>query len=66
MGAIKLDGASGWILSCGGNDDGIAIVATDTVGYVIVLHRGGEGLVDAYGHDWFHAVLDTVDLHPGE
>jgi len=63
-GSWGLDGASGWISYCGGSS--LLTVATDTRGYVIVLHVGDEGLVDTYGSAWFQSVLETVDLRPEE
>lgn len=61
---LTFDGASGWVVSCGGSPVGrqSALLVTDTRGYAFVLYLGDEGLADTYGDRWFVSLLETVDL----
>ncbi len=66
-GSFTLDGASGWIGSCGSPSAGghHLMVATDTRGYLIYLHVADErALQDTYDGDFFENLLKTVDLEP--
>lgn len=66
-GAFTLDGARGWIGTCGDHVTGNhhVFVATATRGYIVYLHVADERLYEAtYGADWFDALLETVDLLP--
>jgi hypothetical protein len=66
-GSFVLDGADGYIESCGGDavTGNTAIVATATRGYIIYLHVADERRLQAtYDRDWFEAALETVDLRP--
>jgi hypothetical protein len=66
-GSFTLDGASGWIGSCGSPSAGghHLMVATDTRGYLIHLHVADErALQDSYDGDFFKNLLKTVDLEP--
>lgn len=62
---LTFDGASGWVVRCGGGGPGSrqsAILATDTRGYALMLYYGEEGLLDTYSDTWFVSVLETLDL----
>lgn len=66
-GGFTLDGASGWIGSCGSPSAGghHLMVATDTRGYLIYLHVADErALQETYDGDFFENLLKTVDLEP--
>jgi hypothetical protein len=67
-GNYTLDGASGWIGTCGNRvtTNHYAFVASATRGYIIYLHVADERFFEAtYGEGWFDALLETVDLLPG-
>lgn len=61
---LTFDGASGWVVTCGGSPVGThsALLTNDTHGYAIVLYLGDEGLIDTYTGLWFVSVLDRLDL----
>ena len=66
-GRYTLDGARGWIGSCGSHAAGghYVTVATATRGYIIYLHVADRRLLQAtYDGDWFEAALETVELRP--
>lgn len=66
-GSFTLDGAAGWIGNCGSPSAGgsYLMVATDTRGYLIYLHKAHElALQDTYDFDFFENLLETVDLEP--
>ena len=58
------DGASGWVVTCGGHPVGrhSAGLQNDTHDYTILLYLGDVGLVDTYDGRWFVSVLETLDL----
>jgi hypothetical protein len=66
-GRYTLDGARGWIGSCGSHTAGghFVTLATATRGYIIYLHVADDrALQEAYGGDFFEDLLKTVDLEP--
>jgi len=66
-GAIRVDGASGWIESCGSPTAGghYVMVATDSRGYLIYLHVADDrALQRLYDGDFFDTLIETVDLEP--
>ena len=63
-GVLTFDGASGWVVTCGGTPVGThsALLTNETHGYAIVLYLGDEGLINTYTGPWFVSVLETLDL----
>jgi hypothetical protein len=67
-GVLTFDGASGWVVTCGGGPVVVhsAVLTNDTHGYAIVLYLGDDGLIDTYTSAWFVSVLETLDLRADE
>ncbi len=65
-GVRTVDGATGWVVACGGARAGSrvdsALLVTDTRAYAIVLYAGSERLAETYSFDWFWSVVQTLDL----
>lgn len=62
-GAITVDGASGYIDSCGSPTSGgyVLMVATDARGYVIYLHVADDrALQRTYDGDFFDTLVETI------
>ena len=64
-GGITVDGAHAWCWHCGNTE---TFITTGTHGYVIqmVVSEDVPRLRETFDEDWYHSVLETVDLRPEE